>query len=46
MTLFLDQRSKLASAKTYDEHLEVVIELKNKRADVPKENKFGWYKRY
>ncbi|CAD8076375.1 unnamed protein product [Paramecium primaurelia] len=46
LQIHVDQRSKLASAKTYEEHLEVVIELKNKRADVPKENKFGWYKRY
>lgn len=44
--LFLDLRSKLGSAKTYDQHLEVVIELKNKRIDIPKEDKLGWYKRY
>ncbi|CAD8180549.1 unnamed protein product [Paramecium octaurelia] len=46
LQIFTDLRSKLGSAKTYEEHLEVVIELKNKRADVPKEDKLGWYKRY
>lgn len=41
-----DLRAKLANAKTYEEHLEVVVEMKKKRENVAKEDKFGWYNRY
>ncbi|CAD8110320.1 unnamed protein product [Paramecium sonneborni] len=41
-----DLRSKLGSAKTYDQHLDIVIQLNRLRAHIPLENKFGWYKRY
>lgn len=42
----VDLREKLGAAKGPDECAKVAFELKERRKEVEKENKFGWYERY
>lgn len=37
---------KLASCKTYDDFNKFTIDVKDKRKDIPNEEKLGWYRRY
>ena len=36
----------MSKAKGYDECLEIVLKLKERRKDIKPEDKFGWYWRH
>lgn len=46
LSVHVDLRSKLANARSHAQHFEVVVEMKERRKDMKKEDKFGWYHRY